>query len=157
MLVELPDDGVQVGVLESHVTASHRHRGRLEAALPRAVELKEQRQEEMQEEHRGVKVRRLTTSAEQQQVCEEKQEELLLLLRLRLGRTSRIRSELPAPPPGRLPACWLPSVHWPQPKQPNASKVQTGSDSRLQNKTPGSGPFLCLPELNQSLTVSFSL
>lgn len=103
LLVELPDDGVQVGVLESHVTSSHRHRGRVEAALLRSVEFKEQRQEEVQEVQRGVKVLTSVRAEEQQQVCEEEQEELLLLL-LRLGQTRRIRSELPPPPSGCLPA-----------------------------------------------------
>lgn len=38
LLVKLPDDGVQVGVLESHVTASHRHRGRVEAVQSEGAE-----------------------------------------------------------------------------------------------------------------------
>lgn len=159
LLVELPDDGVQVGVLESHVTASHRHRGRLKAALLRAVELKVRRQEEIQKEQRGDKVRRLTTSVraeEQQQVCEEKQEELLLLLRLRLGQTSRIRSELPAPPPpGRLPAGSPLSIGHSQNSQMRAKyRPEVTLDYKI--KIPGSGLFLCLP-FNQNLTVSFSL
>lgn len=37
MLVEFPDDGVQVSVLESHVTSSDRHRGLLGRIKPAGV------------------------------------------------------------------------------------------------------------------------
>lgn len=37
LLVEFPDDGVQVGVLESHVTTSDRHRGLLGHIKPAGV------------------------------------------------------------------------------------------------------------------------